>query len=81
MKVMLSPQAQKDLSRLPRSAQKKVVKKLLMLENNPLSGKKLGGELSGRRSLRAWPYRITYTTARNGSVEISTILHRQGAYK
>ncbi len=58
MQVVLSKNAAKQFSRLPKSEQTKIKKKLHLLETDPLAGKKLAGELSGRRSLKSWPYRI-----------------------
>jgi len=82
MEVILSLDARKQLKRLPKSEQHKVAKKLIELRNNPLAGKKLSGDLTNRRSLRAWPYRIIYKISKNThKVEVSDILHRQGAYK
>lgn len=82
MQVILSKVAKKQYDHLPPPEQKKVKKKLLSLEINPLAGKKLSGELSLYRSLRIWPYRIIYTlNEKEKRVEISDIEHRQGAYK
>lgn len=82
MLVILSKDAQKQYERLPKGEQIKVRKKLLLLEENPVSGKKLTGELSGIRSLRSWPYRIIYEiNEKEKRVEIHKIAHRQGIYK
>ena len=82
MQVILSNDAKKQYDHLPESEQKKVKKKLLSLETNPLSGKKLSGELAIYRSLRTWPYRIIYIiNEEKKRVEVSDIEHRQGAYK
>lgn len=82
MLVILSKDAQKQYKHLPRSEQLKVRKKLLFLEENPTAGKKLTGELSGVRSLYAWPYRIIYEiNEKEKRVEIHKIAHRQGVYK
>ena len=82
MKVALSEDAEKQYSRLPNNARTKIKKKLLSLEQNPYSGKKLAGELSDFWSIRAWPYRIIYEiNERAKRVEIHKIKHRQGAYK
>lgn len=82
MQVILASNAKKQYDHLPKSEQKKVKKKLLSLETYPLSGKKLSGELSLYRSLRAWPYRIIYIiNDKKKRVEVSDIEHRQGAYK
>ena len=82
MQVILSLDAQKQYQRLPKTEQRKILKKLHSLEDNPYSGKKLTGELTGIRSLRAWPYRIFYEiNEKTSRVEIHKISHRQGAYK
>ncbi|GEM_PF-1065020 len=60
MKVIVTPSAQKDFSRLQQKDKERVKKKLVLLESRPLEGKKLSGELNELRSLRAWPHRILY---------------------
>ena len=82
MKVALSKDAQKQYERLPKAQQAKVLKKILGLEQNPNSGKKLEGELRGFFSLRAWPYRILYEINKSKQIiEVHKIAHRQCAYK
>lgn len=82
MDLVLSKNAKKHFSQLPPPQQRKLKKKLQSLELNPLSGKKLSGELSNDRSLKSWPYRIIYTINNKlKRVEVSEILHRQGVYK
>lgn len=82
MQVILSNNAKKLYDHLPQSEQKKVKKKLFSLESFPLSGKKLSGELSLYRSLRAWPYRIIYiVNDKKKRVEVSDIENRQGVYR
>lgn len=82
MQVIITPKAQKQYNQLPKPEQKKIKKKLINLETNPLSGKKLSGELSQLHSLRAWPYRIIYYISNSkNSLYIVSIHHRQGAYK
>jgi len=82
MRVILSHEAEKDYSRLPKPEQKKVDRKLLYLSKNPFIGKLLGGELKGCYALRAWPYRIIYQVIEKSLyVAVIRILHRQGAYK
>ena len=82
LKVIVTPQAVKQFKHLPSSEQTKIKKKLISLENNSLAGKKLSGELSELRSLKAWPYRIIYYIDQNKqSIFITSILHRQGVYK
>lgn len=82
MKVILSKKTDENLKSLPQSEQKKIIKKLLLLEDNPFVGKKLGGEYFGSWSLKVWPYRIIYRIDKmNKEVLIGSILHRQGAYR
>ena len=82
MDLILSRDAKKQYKHLPKSEQQKIKKKLVALSHNPSSGKKLEGKLKGRYVTRAWPYRIIYLINRDKNrVEVSDILHRQGAYK
>ena len=60
MRLALSANAQREYKRIPRQEQAKIKKKLVSLENNPYSGKKLGGEFAKYHSILAWPYRIIY---------------------
>lgn len=82
MQVILSRDAQKHFRLIPESEKSKIKKKLFLLKDGPLAGKKLGGELSGKRSLKSWPYRIVYSiNIREKIIEVADIIHRQGAYK
>ena len=82
MYVVLAKVAQKQYKKLPKSEQIKIRKKLEILSQEPYSGKKLEGILKKRRSIRAWPCRIMYLINYEETiVEVSEILHRQGAYK
>ena len=82
MQVILSKIAEKHYKKLPKTEKVKVKRKLVSLQANPLLGKKLEAELQESRSLRAWPYRIIYKVDFVRDVmEVSDILHRQGAYK
>lgn len=82
MEIILTKQAEKELLNLPKTEQKKAVRKLEHLKENPLLGKKLAGKLALFRSLRFWPYRIIYYIKENKKeVWIEHIIHRQRAYK
>ena len=82
MQVIITPKAQKQYEHLPKDEQAKIKKKLLVLESDPLSGKKLAGELKEQRSFRAWPYRIIYyMNVNEEKIYVTSIIHRQGAYK
>ena len=82
MQIIITPEAEKQYKKLPKLEQKKIKKKLLLLEENSERGKKLSGSLSEVRSLRAWPYRILYyINEKINSIYIVTIAHRQNVYK
>ncbi|KKU46808.1 MAG: hypothetical protein UX62_C0007G0005 [Microgenomates group bacterium GW2011_GWA2_46_7] len=78
--VYITPQAQKDYKKLPSVEQKKIKKRLTLLETDVIAGKKLAGKLSEVYSLRAWPYRILYII-QNHEAWVTHISHRQGVYK
>ena len=79
-RLILSRTAERNFSRLSVKDRKKIIKKLRLIESEPLIGKKLRGELKGLLSLKAWPYRIIYEKKR-GKVIVLHISHRQKAYK
>lgn len=82
MQVIVTPKARGQYNNLPETEQTKIKKKILTLETSPLIGKKLSGELSELRSLRAWPYRIIYYFSQEDeTVFVTSIIHRQGASK
>ena len=81
MKVFITPEAQGQLKKLFTQDQNKVSKKLVLLAQDPLSGKKLTGQFRGKRSLKAWPYRIIYSINAQKELWVESVLHRQGAYK
>lgn len=81
MDVILSKDAQKQFKHLTQADQSKIKRKLISLQENETAGKRLTGEFSGLRSLRAWPYRIIYSINKaEKRVEVNAILHRQGPY-
>lgn len=82
MKIIVTPEAQAQYTKLPKSEQYKIKKKLKMIEENPYIGKKLSGDLKRKWSVRAWPYRIIYEIIKSREIiYIDAITHRQGAYK
>jgi mRNA-degrading endonuclease RelE of RelBE toxin-antitoxin system len=82
MRVVITAEAEKQYKHLPKTEQKKIKKKLVTLENYAYAGKKLTGDLTGLRSLRAWPYRILYAVDEiKQEVTVNSIQHRQTAYK
>lgn len=82
MDVIFSKNATKQFNRLPKTEQSKIRKKLIILKEDPYSGKQLSGDLNGLFSFKAWPYRIIYEiNKKKKRVEVSKIIHRQGAYR
>lgn len=82
MQVLITEEARKHYRHLPKAGQMKIRKKLIVLEGNPLAGKKLEGQIAGYRSLKAWPYRIIYSIdEKQKIITVKSILHRQGVYK
>jgi mRNA-degrading endonuclease RelE of RelBE toxin-antitoxin system len=82
MEVIITPKALKQFKNLSKTEQSKIRKKLLILEQNFLEGKKLSGEYAELRSLKVWPYRVIYyTDITEKKIFVVTIAHRQGVYK
>jgi len=82
MELILSKNAEKEYRKLPKSDQKKIYRKLLVIEKNPTDGKKLLGKLAGIYSIRVWPYRVLFQiNEREQRVEVLKIAHRQSVYK
>ncbi len=82
MKVEYSNTARKQLKKLPKTKQIKVLAKIQKLKNDPYAGKKLKGEFGGLRSLKIWPYWIIYRyLVQDRLLFINVIQHRQKTYK
>lgn len=72
----------KGLRKLPEHIHIKIVKSLSLIQQNPLAGRKLRGELGGYYKYRVGDYRIVYRfETKNSSVVVVKIEHRQGVYK
>lgn len=80
MKLIILPKAKKQLRKLPRPDQTKIVRKLTYLEAGLITGKPLKGKYQNYFSIQAWPYRILYTIQAN-TIVIHVVKHRQGVYK
>jgi mRNA-degrading endonuclease RelE of RelBE toxin-antitoxin system len=80
--IAYGDEALKQLKHIGAAELKKVRRKLTNLKENPLSGKKLEGELSHLRCFRAWPLRILYTFDPDSqTIVIETIGYRGQVYK
>lgn len=82
MDLFVTKKADKEFSRIPKSYQDKLKKRLIYLKDNPYAGKYLEGEYRGLMSLRQWPYRIIYyIRKKEKEIWVVSITHRQGVYK
>lgn len=70
----------KNLKKIPKSYQLKIIKKIELLSDNPNAGKALSGVFQGKYSLRVWPYRVVYTLD-GKTIYLNNVGHRQGIYK
>ena len=78
----LSQSVDRNLSKLPKHIQKKVISSFDKIIQNPASGIKLHGELKNYYKFRVGDYRIVYGfIAKESLIEIVKIEHRQGVYK
>jgi len=79
--VYYKTSAMKELERLPKNAQQKIVESIVALERGDFyKVEKLQGYDDYYRSKRAWPYRILFVVEES-VIRITHIVHRQGAYK
>ena len=67
------------LKKLDRQVQIRILREIKILEENPFSGKRLRGRLSGLLSLRIGDYRIIYQVSKDRIV-ILTVGHRKTIY-
>ncbi len=74
--------ANKQLKKLPIAIQGKIMTALRTVQQNPLAGEKLHGELAGNYKFRVGNYRIVYSLYPEDSlIFVKKIEHRQGVYK
>jgi addiction module RelE/StbE family toxin len=79
-KIEYLPRVLKQLKKVPKIEQRKILKKIEILAEDPFIGKNLHGRFSGTLSIRAWPYRIIYQIKKD-SILVFSVKHRQEAYK
>ena len=79
--LIIEKQAEKELDKIPRQYRGKIRAAFRSLTEDPFQGKKLDGELKGKYSIRAWPYRIIYEIRKKELyVSVVHVGHRQGVY-
>ena len=82
MQIFYKEEAIKNLKNIHASDKQKAKKKIESLLANPLLGKKLKGEFSELRSLRAWPLRIIYLfNPEAKTITIITVDYQGNVYK
>jgi mRNA-degrading endonuclease RelE of RelBE toxin-antitoxin system len=82
MQIIYAPSVIKKLKKINSADKNKIRKKIESLKENPLSGKLLKGELTGLRSLKAWPLRIIYIfSSKTKTISIVAIDYRGSVYK
>jgi len=80
--LYLVQSADRNLSKLPRNIQIKIITAFDKIRENPVSGIKLHGELKDYYKYRVGDYRVIYRFNQKESlVQILKIEHRQGVYK
>lgn len=80
--LVITNRVNKQLSKLPKRIQSKVLMTLIALKQNPLAGVKLSGDLAGSYKKRLGDYRIIYDFhGKESVVVVLKIEHRQGVYK
>lgn len=80
--VNLLNQAKKNLRKLDKKSQKKVIASLKFLKDNPFLGEKMGGEFKDSYRIKIPPIRIIYTPDFNNKIIwIRAIGHRGSIYK
>lgn len=78
----LAKKADKQLNKLPLKIHIKMIAALKQLQQNPIAGAKLGGELNDSYKFKVGDYRIIYKfDVRESRLEVLKIEHRQGVYK
>lgn len=81
-KVYLENRAKKELKKIDKRYQEKVIFLLHQLEHNPFLGEKMAGQFFGSFRIKIPPLRIIYTPdLKNKSIWIKAIGFRGGVYK
>lgn len=80
--LIIDEKVDKSLSKIPQKIRDKIIARLALIQQNPLIGVKLGGELKGYSKYRVGDYRIIYSfDSRESLVFVAKIEHRQGVYR
>ena len=80
--VILEKPVKKRLLRLPLHVHKRIIRAMETIQENPLAGIKLHGELEKYYKFRVGDYRIVYSfDDKRSVVTVVKVEHRQGVYK
>ena len=74
--------ADRQFLKVPIRIQQRIIEAYDQIQQNPIAGIKLHGELYGQYKYRVGDYRIIYAfNTKTSTVEVVAIEHRQGVYK
>ena len=80
--VKLSKRFQKQLRKLDKQIQRKILEEIELLRSNPEFGEKLKGSLSDIHKLRVHDYRVAYKIhSSSETIEVFFVDHRKRAYQ
>lgn len=80
--LIIERPAKKKLKKFPTEIHIRIITAFVEIQNNPLVGEKLRGELQGYYKFRVGDYRIVYSfNSKQSKVSVVKIEHRQGIYK
>lgn len=80
--LILEKPVKKRLLKLPIKIHKRVIRALETIQENPLIGVKLHGELNDYYKYRVGDYRIVYSfNSKESTVIVVKVEHRRGVYK
>ena len=80
--VRIKQSAARDLARIPEAEQRRIVREIDGLGEQPLKGSALKGELLGLRRVRVGNYRIVYETLDDALVVlVIRVAHRREVYR
>jgi mRNA interferase RelE/StbE len=79
--IVLAETAQRFLNKCDKDLKERIIKKIILLKENPQLGKPLVGRLSGWWSLRIGDYRVIYQVKNNELIiVVIRIGHRKNVY-
>jgi mRNA interferase RelE/StbE len=78
--VVQTPKFERNFRKLRSELQRRISDQILTLEDQPLSGKPLHGQLKGLFSLRVGEYRIVYEIQQRRII-LHTVGHRRSIYE